>query len=70
MGRYQWGLGLSFLTAVGLTAMGDGVARADGAWLDSPLTNWNVPGQSVPKASPMPNELDPRCVERARTGVA
>lgn len=66
MRRNLAGFALSFVLAAGLTATGMATAWADGTWLDAPLTNWNAPGQGVPKATPPQFELDPRCVERAR----
>lgn len=60
------GLSLVFAVVLGATGPVAGAAHADGAWLDAPLQNWNVPGQDVPPAPPTPYEPDPRCVALAR----
>jgi len=59
-------LGLALALAVGLVAAGAGPARADGAWLDAPLQNWNTPGQDIPILVTTMEALDPRCLERTR----
>lgn len=58
--------GVVFVLVLTVMASTWGAARADGAWLDAPLNNWNTPGQDVPLAPKSPDELDPRCLERAR----
>jgi hypothetical protein len=49
----------AFLIGVAAIALAVGVsgrdARADGAWLDAPLANWNQPGAAIPRA-PRPSE--------------
>jgi hypothetical protein len=53
--------------AVGL-ALGVGVrdARADGAWLDAPLHNWNQPGMSVPRPPAGADVGNPVCLATVR----
>lgn len=41
-------------------------ARADGAWLDGPRPNWNVPGGEIPAAPPMDPAVNPRCLDQQR----
>jgi hypothetical protein len=42
-------------------------SRADGAWIDAPLQNWNVAGQPVPMAPPTSMEaIDQRCLDFER----
>ena len=50
---------IGLLTAARLPAAG-------GAWLDTPLAGWNIPGAALPKAPPAEGTPDPRCREHAR----
>jgi hypothetical protein len=42
-----------------------GLAGADGAWLDGPVTNWNRPGMAIPKAPPRNSASQPQCFDAA-----
>ena len=42
-----------------------GLAGADGAWLDGPVTNWNRPGMAIPKAPPRNSASQPQCFDQA-----
>ena len=45
--------------------LGPGLAGADGAWLDGPVTNWNRPGMAIPKAPPRNSASQPQCFDSA-----
>lgn len=55
------------LTALGFAFADSSAARADGAWLDAPLHNWNQPNQPVPTAPVVQNEPgNPQCLNTVR----
>jgi hypothetical protein len=43
-----------------------GIASADGAWLDQPLSNWNQAGMDIPQAPPMDPSTNPQCLPQKR----
>ena len=45
--------------------LGPGLAGADGAWLDGPVTNWNRPGMAIPQAPPRHSASQPQCFDSA-----
>jgi LppP/LprE lipoprotein len=45
------------------TVLERGLARADGAWLDGPVTNWNQLGMAIPPAPPRHTASQPRCFD-------
>ena len=42
-----------------------GLAGADGAWLDGPVTTWNRPGMAIPQAPPRHSASQPQCFDSA-----
>ena len=46
---------------LGVGVLGTGLARANCAWLDGPVTQWNTPGMAIPKAPPRAG--DARCFD-------
>jgi heat shock protein HslJ len=42
------------------------VPRANGSWLNKPMTNWNKPGATIPQPSATENDLSARCGEQLR----
>ena len=52
------------------TSTSTSTPKRAGAWLDSPLTNWNTKVTSIPRAMAGKNALpmDPRCTETQRSG--
>lgn len=48
-------------------AAGAPSARADGAWLDAPLSNWNTPGMAIPRAPQEPDPGNPNCGTTVRS---
>jgi hypothetical protein len=58
---------LAGILTLGFALAGSPVARADGAWLDAPLQNWNQPNQPVPTAPVVQNEpSNPQCLNTVR----
>jgi hypothetical protein len=45
--------------------LGPGLASADGAWLDGPVTTWNRPGMAIPQAPPRHSASQPQCFDSA-----
>ncbi|BAC90911.1 LppP/LprE family lipoprotein [Gloeobacter violaceus] len=67
IGMYQIGLALAATLALP-AAIAAQIAPARASWLDQPLTNWNKPEGSVPRA-PKPEGDSPtvgRCAEQVR----
>ena len=68
----RWALRAAALL-IGIAVLGFALAdtpsaRADGAWLDGPLQNWNQPNQPVPIAPVVQNEPgNPQCLNTVRS---
>jgi hypothetical protein len=55
------------IATLGLVLADTPAVRADGAWLDAPLQNWNQPNQPVPTAPAVQNEpSNPQCLNTVR----